>query len=333
MTRSPGEKGSRLPAFADASAGGRPSTPPSRAPLVSVVIPTRNRPKLLQQALDSVMAQLTPEIRLQIIIADNASQPAVADIAREYGAEYLATSAVGPGAVRNAGLQLARGEYVAFLDDDDAWTPDHLSSHLALLLSDDSLAATVSRMTLGDSNARPDGHAAIPAGRPEGVDLFRLFLSYFPSVCSVVARRSAAASLNGFDERLIHAEDWDWNLRLALQHRVGFVDRITFVMRSRPAQTDYDCQLRWIRLGYFRRVFFKHVLRAGRRRPPLGELVDIYRRQSGMLAVWLCACARHNLDAGNMRGFTLRLGQAFLASPPHTLAWWWREVWRPSSPH
>jgi glycosyltransferase involved in cell wall biosynthesis len=329
MTRTVRGEGPGLRKFAGARVVYRPSEPMQRAPLVSVVIPTRNRQELLRQALDSVMAQLNPGIRLQIIVADNACQPAVAGIAREYGAEYLATTAVGPGAVRNAGLRLVRGEYVAFLDDDDAWTPDHLSSHLALLESDESLGATVSRMTLGDTEARPSGRDAIPGHTPQGADLFGFFLSYFPSVCAVVARQSVVATLHGFDERLIHAEDWDWNLRLALQNRVGFVDRTTFVMRWRPAQTDYDCQLRWIRLGYFRRVFFRHLLRAGRRRPPLRQLVDIYRRQTGMFAVWLCACARHDLDAGDRRRSALRLVQAFAASPPHTVAWWIRRARQP----
>src|ERR1700730_14941325 len=73
----------------------------SPATLVSVVIPTRDRPHLLPQALDSVAAQSGHERRLQLIVADNASQPAVASIAQDYGAEYVATSAVGPAAVRN----------------------------------------------------------------------------------------------------------------------------------------------------------------------------------------------------------------------------------------
>src|SRR5436309_3092403 len=92
------------------------STSSRSAPLVSVVIPTRDRQRLLRQALDSVMAQASAPIRLQVIIADNGLEPGVARIAQEYGAEYVATTAVGPGAVRNAGLRLARGDYVAFLD-------------------------------------------------------------------------------------------------------------------------------------------------------------------------------------------------------------------------
>lgn len=290
------------------------------AGLVSVVIPTRDRPALLRQALDSVKAQ-EPSIPLQIIVADNAAQPAVAAIAQDYGAEYLATAAVGPGAVRNAGLKLARGEYVAFLDDDDAWTPDHLSSHLSLLENDPGLGATVSRMMIGDAGARPNGGKPIPDRDPGDVDMFSLFLSYFPSVCAVVARSSAVAALGGFDERLIHAEDFDWNLRLALANRVGFVTRTTFVVRWRSPQSQHDCQLCWIRLGYVQRVFWTNVLRAGSRRPRLRELLGTYRRQTGMFAIWLCACAARHLESGDRAGFLLRLSQAFVASPPHTLAW------------
>jgi glycosyltransferase involved in cell wall biosynthesis len=295
-----------------------PAEPKAR--LISVVIPTRDRPQLLRQALDSVKAQ-TPEIPVQIIVADNASQPEVAAIAQEYRAEYVATAAVGPGAVRNAGLELARGDYIGFLDDDDAWTPDHLSSHLSRLESEPSLGATVSRMTIGDASARAGDGALLPTGNPTGVDLFGLFLSYFPSVCAVVARSAAVSGLGGFDERLMHAEDWDWNLRLALANRVGFVDRTTFVVRWREAQSEHDCHLRWVRLGYFQRVFWTNLLRAGNRRPPLRDLVGTYRYQTGTFAIWLCACARRCWESGDRRAFLLRLAQAFVASPPHTLAW------------
>jgi glycosyltransferase involved in cell wall biosynthesis len=308
------EDASAGPEVVDRQSSGAP------AALVSVVIPTRNRPRLLRQALDSVMTQAGPGVALQVIVADNASQPEVAGIAQQYGAEYVATSAIGPGAVRNAGLRLVRGEYVAFLDDDDVWTPEHLSSHLAVLESEPGLGATFSRMTIGE-NARPDGRGDVPVESPTGQDLFALFLSFFPSICTLVARARVVAALGGFDERLIHAEDWDWSLRLALGNRIGFVEQTTYVMRWREPQSEYDCQVRWVRYRYFQRVFWKNLLRAGGRRPPLRQLVDIYRRQSGTFAIWLCACALHNLQLGNRRAFASRLSQAFVASPLHTVAW------------
>jgi glycosyltransferase involved in cell wall biosynthesis len=291
------------------------------SPLVSVVVPTRDRLHLLPLALDSVVAQAGPLVRLQVIVADNGRDARVEALARGYGADYVATSAVGAGAVRNAGLELARGDYVAFLDDDDLWTPDHLSSHVALLERDRTLGASVSRMVLGDPQGRPGAWSPIPAGPPpEGSDLFGFFLSYFPSVCAVVARAEAVRDLGGFDERLLHAEDWDWNLRLAFRHRVGFVDRVTFIIRSR-AWTPAESRIPWVRLGHWHRVFWKHVLRAGRRRPPLTRVLELYRRHSGMFAIWLCGCALHSLEAGRRGAALLRLSQAFLASPPHTLTW------------
>jgi glycosyltransferase involved in cell wall biosynthesis len=290
--------------------------------VVSVIVPTRDRLQLLPLALESVAAQAGPELRLQIVVVDNGGDgPAVRSIAQQFGAEYTSTRARGPGAVRNVGLALARGDYVAFLDDDDLWTADHLRSHLDALERDPSLAATVSRQRLGDASGRQLDLPAIPPDSPSGTDMFPFFLSYFPSVCAVVARGAAARAVGGFDERLIAGEDWDWNLRLAFGQRVGFVDRVTFVIRSRAAWTPDQARTRWLRLWFWHRVFWRHVLRAGRRRPALRELVRIYRADTGMFAHWLCGCAAQSLRSGDRGGYLLNLGRAFVASPPHTVAW------------
>jgi glycosyltransferase involved in cell wall biosynthesis len=293
----------------------------ARPEVVSVVIPTYRRLHLLPQALDSIRAQERPGLCLQVIVPDNDCDPAVEAVVREYGGEYVATRVKGAGAVRNVALERVRGDYVAFLDDDDQWTPDHLESHVRLLRADPRLGATVSRQVLGDADAHQvEGNVAAPATGPEGTDLFPLFLSYFPSVCSVVARAGVVHEFGGFDVRLIHAEDWDWNLRLALTHPMGFVDRTTFVIRSR-AWSPTETKIAWARLGYWHRVFWKHVLHSGSRRPPLGTLLNIYRRQSGLFATWLCSCAALSAKSGRRWSAAAALAKAFVASPPHAAAW------------
>jgi GT2 family glycosyltransferase len=190
-----------------------------------------------------------------------------------------------------------------------------------VLQADPKLGASFSRQVAGDADTNQvASNTAAPAIGPDSTDAFPVFLSYFPSVCSVVARADVVREFGGFDERLIHAEDWDWNLRLALAHPIGFVDRTTFVIRSR-AWSPTETRIAWARLGYWHRVFWKHVLRSGSRRPPLTTVLNIYRRHTGLFATWLCSCAVLSWQSGRRWGAVVALGKAFVASPPHAAAW------------
>src|SRR5918995_1163359 len=100
-------------------------------PLVTVVVPTRNRPRLLQRTLQSILAQQALA-DLEVIVVDDGSWP--------NGAPEPATDArvrvvrhqtrAGVAAARNRGIALARGRWIAFCDDDDVWAPDKLVRQL-----------------------------------------------------------------------------------------------------------------------------------------------------------------------------------------------------------
>lgn len=104
------------------------------APLVTVVIPTHNRPDLIGQALHSVLAQT--HSALDVIVVMDGPDPATARALRDCPdgrVRVLQTpSPAGAGAARNFGAERARGEWIAFLDDDDEWLPDKLAKQLAV---------------------------------------------------------------------------------------------------------------------------------------------------------------------------------------------------------
>ncbi|MDX1394803.1 MAG: glycosyltransferase family 2 protein [Gemmatimonadota bacterium] len=104
----------------------------SEAPLVSAVIPSADRPDLVVRAVRSALAQTHTRLEVVVVIdgPDRATREAVAAIPdpRLRWIELEARS--GPGAARNAGVSESRGEWIAFLDDDDEWFPDRLSRQL-----------------------------------------------------------------------------------------------------------------------------------------------------------------------------------------------------------
>jgi glycosyltransferase involved in cell wall biosynthesis len=103
-------------------------------PLVSVVVPVHDGERYLHEALDSVGAQTYR--RTELIVVDDGSTDASGEVARRFGARVDRRPHGGAAAARNRGLELARGDCVAFLDADDVWAHDKLERQLAALSRD-----------------------------------------------------------------------------------------------------------------------------------------------------------------------------------------------------
>lgn len=105
------------------------------APLVSVVMPVYNRERYLAEAIESMLAQTYRP--LEIVIVDDGSTDGSADVARRYAptARYEFQPHGGIAGARNRTLELARGEYLAFLDSDDLWEEGQLSVQMEVLRS------------------------------------------------------------------------------------------------------------------------------------------------------------------------------------------------------
>ena len=100
---------------------------------VSVIIPTYNRLYLLGQAIDSVRRQTIPGI--EIVVVDDGSDESVADKIQKFDSSILFARQenLGLNAARNLGLKMARGDYIALLDDDDLWLPFKTEFQLAVM--------------------------------------------------------------------------------------------------------------------------------------------------------------------------------------------------------
>ena len=94
-------------------------------PYVTVVVCTRNRPLQLEHCLDSLKLQSHP--RFDILVVDSASMPPVRELCRRYGVRYVYEPVAGTNRARNIGAQLARGDVIAYIDDDAIAEADWLA--------------------------------------------------------------------------------------------------------------------------------------------------------------------------------------------------------------
>jgi hypothetical protein len=174
---------------------------------VTVVIPTRDRPGLLADALASVAAQEGGPVARTLVIDDGSAEPPPVS-----GGVELVRRALSGGvsAARNDGLERVATEWVAFLDDDDLWAPGRLARQLAC--AGDAGFAWCGVVVV-DARRRPVG--VHPAADPASLLPRLLRTNTIGSPSAVLARTALVREVGGFDERLGLLADWDLWLRLA----------------------------------------------------------------------------------------------------------------------
>jgi glycosyltransferase involved in cell wall biosynthesis len=207
----------------------------------SVVIPCRNGEPFLADAIHSARTQ--SRAADEIIVVDDGSTDGTRRIAREAGVRVIVLeSATGVSHARNRGIEAASGDVVAFLDADDLWEMDHLER------------------TIGTLERHPEAHVAFglcriagasPAGlrfshevlaivdalgeKPVEMDEWLFVDNLLPQSATVV-RRQALLAVDGYDESLRYAEDYDLWLRLAVHHRFVCCHAVTCTYRVHPNQ-------------------------------------------------------------------------------------------------
>jgi len=235
----------------------------SMTPAVSVVMPTFNRVEFLAPALESVLAQTFSD--WELIIADDGSEATT----RAYLQSLAAPPRIRviwlqhcgrPGAVRNAALREARGEFIAFLDSDDLWLPEKLELQIASLRRHAARLWSYTRFTLVDasgqrSHLRNAKQWAAPAGWIMEKILTEETVIALPSV---IIRRQLLEQQGGFDEELVMCEDDELWLRLAVCSEIDSIDEPLTLVRRHGQHSGSDVTA-WQDRG---RVFEK-ALRAG----------------------------------------------------------------------
>jgi glycosyltransferase involved in cell wall biosynthesis len=197
------------------------------APEVTVVIPTRNRWELLsRKALRSALGQ--EAVEHEVVVVDDASTDETAARLAAFDDPRVRfvrlNERAGVAHARNAGIAAARGSWVAFLDDDDLWSPRKLRAQL-----DAAAAADADFVYAGVVSIDGDGAPCYVFPLPRPAELPRRILgsSVLPAGCSnVVARTELVRAVGGFDEQLFQLADWDLWIRLSWNGRPAATEEV-----------------------------------------------------------------------------------------------------------
>ena len=187
---------------------------------VSVIVPTRNRSQLIPRVIQSALHQ--EDVDLELVMVDDASTDRTGEYlstARDARIVYCRNETrMGVAAARNRGIEASRGEWIAFLDDDDLWAPTKLRSQLQLCAD---LGAQFSYTSLVDVDSSLQPKSITRAPRAQRLEIDLLGHNVIGSPSSVIVRRHLLEQVGYFDPKLSVLADWDLWLRLAVAGRAA----------------------------------------------------------------------------------------------------------------
>jgi glycosyltransferase involved in cell wall biosynthesis len=228
----------------------------SNKSLISVVLPTYNRLGRTLDALESALAQKWRP--LEILVIDDGSTDGSGDRLEDYlahrrepGVEItlIRQTNQGPSLARNAGLALARGRYIAFLDSDDTWLPEKLNRQISVLeqFPECGVCFTDTRC-LNDNGMDKSALLMFGHNYPDsaGVEhealrlLARSFCGYFLSALLVSA--DLIRYVGGLDPAIPFAEDRDLCFRLAMVTSFAYLNESMVHSDRGPSPSGSDCR-------------------------------------------------------------------------------------------
>jgi glycosyltransferase involved in cell wall biosynthesis len=188
----------------------------SPAPTVSVIIPSYKTAGLIAACLDSVFAQTYKDFEAIVV---NDGSPDTAELEKVLAPYmdrivYLKQENKRAAGARNNAIRHSRGEFVAFLDSDDTWMPDHLASQMQLFAADPSLGLTYSNGWVGLPGEEREFMERCPSNGEATFDSLLVERCQIP-ISTVVARKQAIVKAGMFDEKLARCDDYDMWVRTA----------------------------------------------------------------------------------------------------------------------
>jgi GT2 family glycosyltransferase/glycosyltransferase involved in cell wall biosynthesis len=250
-------------------------------PLVSIIVPTYNRPMMLEEAIKSLLNQTYRNLEI-LIVNDGGEgiEKLIDSLDKDHKITYIKHSRnLERSAARNTALKLARGDYVAYLDDDDIFYPNHLEI-LVNFLESSTYRVAYTDAYQAIQQREKDTYVTIKKDVLYSFDFDRealLIDNYIPLLC-IMHERSLLKEVGLFDESLNVLEDLDLLIRLAQKYDFGHIKELTCEFRMRTDYTNTTSARKKDFLEAHKYIYQKYAgLTQGR--------VDIRQRQQRVLEI------------------------------------------------
>ena len=218
-------------------------------PLVSILIPNHNRSEFLDECLGSALGQSYPNI--EVIVIDDGSTDKSLEVLEKYKKyiQLISTSNRGAAAARNTGMSNAKGEFIAFLDSDDTWSPDKISIQIDKILKEDCDLVYCSGNIMEGNEITGQTITAQYSGNCYP------YFKRFPTRAIIVLgcsgallRTSHLKNSGNFDETFFGAaEDWDFFRRYCKSASVGFIPEALVNYRRHESSITQRPTIDWYR--------------------------------------------------------------------------------------
>ena len=196
------------------------------SPLVSVVVPVFNGERYIQEAIESVYSQTYSNLEI-IVVDDGSTDSSATKLAKFKSITYKQQNNSGPAVARNLGVQLARGEYIAFLDQDDVWMPRKLEEQVACFSEAPNfgLVSCCQRTILDGNQSNVPLSVFMHLKMKNSHDV----VSACPS--AMMIRRSVLDMMGGFNENYPFYSEADLILRLKASQYLCWVSPKTLLLK------------------------------------------------------------------------------------------------------
>ncbi len=192
------------------------STAINPSPKVSVIVPAYMTAHLLSGALDSIYKQTFQDFEIVVVNDGSPDTPELENVLDPYREKiaYIRQENKGAAGARNTGIRQARGEFLAFLDSDDTWLPDHLAFQMKLFEQDPALDLVYCDGIVVTPEWSRNFMDYCPSQGPATFEALVVERCHIP-VSTVVVRKRALERAKFFDESLPRYDDYDMWLRAA----------------------------------------------------------------------------------------------------------------------
>jgi glycosyltransferase involved in cell wall biosynthesis len=199
------------------------------SPRISVIIPAYKTAHLIAGCLDSVLSQTYQDFEAIVVNDGSPDTPELEKVLQPYMGRivYILQPNKRAAGARNTAIQQARGEFLAFLDSDDSWLPDHLASQMKLVDADPSLDLVYSNALLvGNPEQEMEFMERCPSHGEATFAALIVERCQIP-ISTVVVRKQALLKAGLFDEKLPRCDDYDMWVRTAFHGaRMGYTRKV-----------------------------------------------------------------------------------------------------------